>query len=382
MMMNAKLRIRVGTMVAVCGLAGGMVGCASDGSRAADVGVGFRPLVAQSAIESSPASDASGLAFFDELEGKPLASQDDAIHSMLLLGTGTSAPSYEQRVMMAKELGYVERGFDRPGRQAVTMGDVAEMASKILEGNRPASAEEAMAKLVHREIAPASARPNQGLTGAQLVSMAGGVRDAMTLEGVGRLPAPRVWEVMGQVENVQAAQVVVQGPVAPAPAVVVARVPEPASAGRAKPVMPEPRRPVTAMATVPGAPGFNPMGSGMAASNVPPALGRKGRAEPLPEIPVGSAAPAIDLADPNSRGSVIGPDEKVITPGRPKGAEATRIGPTKAAPKREASRVAKPSIPPVKNDEAKKPSENKWTVGQPVKKPVSVNKPASPDEPK
>ena len=152
---------------------------------------------------------------------------------MLLLGTGTSAPSYEQRVVMAKELGYVERGFDRPGRQAVTMGDVAEMASKILEGKRPASAEEAMAKLVHREIAPASARPNQGLTGAQLVSMAGGVRDAMTLEGVGRLPAPRVWEVMGQVENVQAAQVVVQVPVAPAPApaVVVARVPEPASAG-------------------------------------------------------------------------------------------------------------------------------------------------------
>ena len=408
-MMSANMRIRVGALVAVCGLAGGLVGCSSGGSHGADAGVGFRPLVDRSAIEASQPSDTTGLAFFDELEGKPLASQDDAIHSMLLLGTGTSAPSYEQRVAMAKELGYVERGFDRPGRQAVTMGDVAEMASKILEGKRPATSDEAMAKMVHREIAPASARPNQGLTGAQLVSMAGGVRDAMSLEGVGRVPAPRVWEVMGQVENVKPAAsvpaptAVAQVEAAPspapapahAPAVVVATAPKPASVARTEPVLPEPlvstapnsakpesRKPVTVVATVPGAAGLNPMAGGMAASNLPPALGGKGRAEPLPEIPVGTPAPAIDLQDPNAKGSVIGPDEKVFTPGQPKSTDATRVTPTKPTPKKAPPKVEKaatpppPPTPPVKKDDAKKPTENEWTAGQPLKKPTS------PDEPK
>ncbi len=401
-MMNAKLRIRVGALAAVCGLALGLAGCSSGGSHAADAGVGFRPLVDKSAIEVSQPSDSTGLAFFDELEGKPLASQDDAIHSMLLLGTGTSAASYEQRVAMAKELGYVERGFDRPGRQAVTMGDVAEMASKILEGKRPATADEAIAKLVHREIAPAAARPNQGLTGAQLVSMAGGVRDAMSLEGVQRVPAPKVWEVMGAVENVkpvpaaQVAQVeaapmpaVAPTPAPAAPAAVAATAPKPASAARAELVMPEPmistaqvggktdlKRPTMAA----NGAALTPMAAGMAASNVPPALGGKGRAEPLPEIPVGTPAPAIDLVDPNGKGSVIGPDEKVITPGQPKGTDATRVSPVKPAPKKDASKADKSAPatnPPAAKDDTKKPTENEWTAGQPLKK-----KSTSPDEPK
>ena len=402
-MMNAKLRIRVGALAAVCGLALGLAGCSSRGSHAADTGVGFRPLVDRSAIEVSQPSDSTGLAFFDELEGKPLASQDDAIHSMLLLGTGTSAASYEQRVAMAKELGYVERGFDRPGRQAVTMGDVAEMASKILEGKRPATADEAIAKMVHREIAPAAARPNQGLTGAQLVSMAGGVRDAMSLEGVQRVPAPKVWEVMGAVENVKPAPAaaVAQVEAAPmpavapkpapasaaaAPAAAAVTAPKPASAARAELVMPEPmistaqvggkadtKKPTVAAS---GA-ALTPMAAGMAASNVPPALGGKGRAEPLPEIPVGTAAPAIDLADPNGKGSVIGPDEKVITPGQPKGTDGTRVSPVKLAPKKDAPKADKPAPAPAAKDDAKKPTENEWTTGQPLKK-----KPASPDEPK
>ncbi len=375
-------------------------GCESSSREAAMVGeVGNRPLVAETAVEASPVSDAGGLGFFDALEAKPLASQDDAIHSMLLLGTGVSGSSYEQRVAMAKKLGYVDASFASPARQAVTMGEIASMATRILEGKPAATQDDAMARLVRREIAPAAARANQGMTGAQLVSIAGGVRDAMTTEGVQRVAAPKMWEVMAAVENPQP---VVPEPLAvaatPAPVVPVASAPKAASSGHSEPMPPEattasgvalneigkgePRRPVAVVATVPpsgsapagttNASGLNPMASGMAASNVPPALQGKGRAEPLPQIPVGTQPPAIELQDPNSKPSVIMPNEKVFTPGQPKGAEGAKVNTSKP--------VAKPTDPkadPKKKDAPKDQQDNEWTSGKPVKA-----KTAGADEPK
>ncbi len=412
-MQSATISMRAAMLVAACGAMAGLAsvpgGCSPSAHET--MMVGNRPLVGQTAVEASPVGDAGGLGFFDELESKQLASQDDAIHAMLLLGTGTSGGTYEQRVAMAKTLGYVEKGYHQPARQAVTMGEVASMATRILEGKTPATQDDAMARLVHREIAPSSARANQGLTGAQLVSMAGGVRDAMSLEGVQRVPVPTMWEVMAQVENPPAvagapvANVLVVAETAkpaPASAAMVAAAPSVAgvpkgNVGHNEPVQPEamattgngvalndigngePRRPMAVVATVPPAPAapasataLNPMMSGMAASNIPPALQGKGRAEPLPQIPVGSVPPAIELQDPNSRPSVIGPDEKVFTPGQPKGAGGAKVNTGKPTTK-----PADAKKDGVKKDAPKSQQDNEWTSGKPLR-----SRTAGTDEPK
>ncbi len=394
-------------MVGAAMLPAMLTGCESSTSSHEMAMVGNRPLVKETAVEQSPVSDAGGLGFFDALEAKPLASQDDAIHSMLLLGTGVSGGTYEQRVAMAKKLGYVDGSFGSPARQAVTMGEIASMATRILEGKPTATQEDAMARLVRREIVPAAGRANQGMTGAQLVSITGGVRDAMTMEGVQRVAAPKMWEVMAAVENPE--PVVEPVAVAATPAAkpvlgatpVVASTPKGMTAGRNEPMPPdatavsdvalseigkgEQRRPVAVVATLPpsgatasapagttNASGLNPMAGGMAASNVPPALQGKGRAEPLPQIPVGTQPPAIELQDPSRKPSVITPDEKVFTPGQPKGKSGGKVNTSKP--------VVKPVEPkkdaPAK-DGAKGEAENEWTNGKPVKE-----KTAGADEPK
>ncbi len=390
-------------MVGAAMLPAVLTGCESSTSPHEMAMVGNRPLVKETAVEQSPASDTGGLAFFDALEAKPLASQDDAIHSMLLLGTGVSGGTYEQRVAMAKKLGYVDGSFGSPARQAVTMGEIASMATRILEGKSAATQEDAMARLVRREIVPAAGRANQGMTGAQLVSIAGGVRDAMSQEGVQRVAAPKMWEVMAAVENpepvVAQPVIVAASPEAKpvmAAAPVVTSAPKGMTAGRNEPMPPEAtavsgvslseigkgdtRRPVAVVATVPpsaataiapagttNASGLNPMAAGMAASNVPPALQGKGRAEPLPQIPVGTQPPAIELQDPSGKPSVITPDEKVFTPGQPKGKSGGKVNTSKP--------VVKPADP--KKDAARGDAGNEWMSGKPVK-----DKTAGADEPK
>lgn len=228
-----------------------------------------------------------------------MASQDDAIHALLLLGTGSSAPSYEQRLAMAAKLGYVPKTYARPAHQAVTMGEVSTMAVKLLEGRRLDQAG-ALEKLAQRGIAPASLKTMQGLTGAQLVSIAGGIRDAMTVEGVRRVAAPNV-EISRPSR---------------APAVTVAETTEPmpgeamgsasgVALGEATRGVNPSMRPVANDNTMPGT----------EAANLAPS---KGRVESLPNIPYGTVPPAIDLSDPKGKPVVIGPDDQVITPGQPR----------------------------------------------------------------
>lgn len=298
-------------------------------------------MVQQTAVDASMQSEGAELAFFDDLEMRPLASQDDAIHACLLLGTGSSGTSFEQRMGMAKELGYVPREYNRPARQAITMGEVSTMVVKILEGERRSEGD-ALAKLVHRGIAPASASANQGLTGAQLVSMAGGVRDAMGLEGVPRVSPPVVPEPV----KAAAAQ-----PVVAATESTPAEMPEEAglttrgvSLGEAS--KGEGPKIVTSTPEAP-TPAHAPSTA---------TVGTKGRAEPLPQIPVGTAPPAIELQDPKAKGSVIGPDQKVITPGQPK---------SEAKPKD----TAKPTEP------KKEQGKESWVTGQPLKKTAGSEDP-------
>lgn len=142
-----------------------------------------RPVLATSAVEASAvAGSSSDLDFFDTLETTGLVCQDDVLHAALLLGNGESAATYADRVALAKRLGYIGPGYDRPAHEAATLGEVAQVFGRIADGNATSgrlSQEQAMARMGARGLLPADARPYQGMTGAQLLTVMGGVRTAM-----------------------------------------------------------------------------------------------------------------------------------------------------------------------------------------------------------
>jgi hypothetical protein len=333
-----------------------------------------RPLVEQTAVEASAADGGSALAFFDDLETRPLASQDDAINACLLLGTGATAPSYEQRVAMAEKLGYIPREYNRPARQAVTMGEVATMSVKLLEGRR-LSQEDALSKLMQRNIAPASARYNQGLTGAQLVSLTGGLRDAMRIEGVGRVAPPSV------------------PPPAPAPAAESTAgsghidggppVPPDASISTDGVALSEAAKDQGKAGATAGK-NTSPVNSGPAPAPQSASSSNKSHSEPLPKLLPGNVPPAIDIQDPKAKPSIIGPDAKVITPGQPKSQPKRVVEPkaepaTPATPEPKPQAQARPNANPTMQPTGAQASVDKtkagnrlWTIGQPVKKTASA----------
>lgn len=333
-------------------------GCAS--SRTSARALDQRPTVAQSAAESIDASaDEGGLGFFDALESRPLASQDDAIHAALLLGTGSSAPTAPQRIAMASTLGYLPANFDRSPRDAVTIGEVANVLAPILEARPIASPAAAIGALRARGVTIGTGLPNQGLTGAQLMSVVGAMQDAMSAAGIQKVPAPIV-------------------PSAPA---------------GAKPS----DRDVSAITAVDdGVPA--PLPSANAA------LDTVGRNEPLPAIPPGNNPPAIEVQDPSSnKPAVIGP-AGTITSGpktTPKPKAGMKLAPMPPAPgnvgeAKPAQATPPAPIPaqPAPNATAKPTSgdsaRSAWLRGQPLKpKSKPVDPAASPssttataDEPK
>lgn len=172
-MLECNRSIRVAAAVGVLAL----LSACSTGQR--------RPVLETSVVESS-ASTTSGsdsdLDFFDALESSRLVCQDDVLHSALLLGNGESAASYTDRVALARRLGYVGSGFDHPAHEAATLGEVAQIFLRVSDGTAAGdrvSQEQALKVMAGRGLMPAQARPYQGMTGAQLLTVMGGVRTAM-----------------------------------------------------------------------------------------------------------------------------------------------------------------------------------------------------------
>lgn len=361
------------------GAQSGCAGSDSDGSVRQSMrsrGGGDRPMVAQSAVSRAKSSGEDALlAFFDDLETRPLASHDDAIHSCLLLGVGQSAESYEQRVGAARQLGYVSPNFDRPGNEASTIGEVSQMLLGVLEGQRPENKEVALQRLVRRGIAPATARVNQGLTGAQLVSLVGGIRDAMQTEGVKRTSMPTTPAEM--TTSLSTASVALGA----------------ASAGEGVQAQALPSAVTT------GARGIETEASPAASTSGPfsapmtkgDAQGMTGRAEPLPNIPLGTPPPAIEVLEPGGRPSVIGPEGRIV--GGPIGTSPQIISPAGSRPSTGKSatqanppatsnaRPARRPVParPNRGSETGEPSP--WTTGQPVRSSTEETK-AKVEEPK
>lgn len=246
----------------------------------------LRPTLETTAAERVSVEPGGTLAFFDELETRPVIGRDDVLMATLLLGTGASPTTPSDRVASAKKLGYVPAEYAFPPRQAATAGDVAQVLGVILDGPGAAgkTPEEALKALVSRGLAPAALRPNQGLTGAQLVSIIGAARDQL------------------------------------------------AESGSVKTPLPELRASETA--------------AGSTTSSKAPkrADGRtlnRGRPEPLPIIPPGTNPPAIDIVDPGRKPAIIGPGGTPTTPGasptpkptKPSDAKASDTKPATTPPK-------------------------------------------------
>lgn len=258
----------------------------------------------------------SQLEFLDDLERQPLVCHDDALHACLLLGAGINATTYERRVEMAGQLGWVAANFDRPGREAVTVGEVCRIAVAIVDGRQQREAmtqEQAVARVAAFSPLPSSLRPYQGITGAQLITVLGGVHDAM-LNSAGANAAPSA-----------------PASPSPTPARAPAPAPAPAPSPAAEPV-PAPA-PAPAPAPVPApAPGsavevIDLSGSGSSTDRplTLPSAPEADRPEstggtvqdPVIELDERPAAPAPQSAQPRTapmRSGEVGAGEPVATP--------------------------------------------------------------------
>lgn len=139
-----------------------------------------KPLTAELA-GNDPATQ---LDFWHTLAGRPLASNDEAFHGILLFLDGKDdAAGYEQRVAAMKDRKLLPAGFAAPADQALTRGDLAVVICRILDirggvmmrltggGSRYAVKE-----LEFLELYPVSA-PHQTFSGSEFVAMIGRIED-------------------------------------------------------------------------------------------------------------------------------------------------------------------------------------------------------------
>lgn len=186
--MNRRMKRTAGGWLLVAsgiGMLALVVGCASSESRVgkesgSSHGVSGRPRVAQSATEVAPGGGSDQLDFFDELEKHQLATQDDALHAVLLAFHGTSAPTYVQRAAIAKQLGLMDLRVSQQPREAVTAGEVSQLLVRSLAGGQTGTgqrtterfptSQEALATMQEAGVVPHDWRPTRGMTGPELLA--------------------------------------------------------------------------------------------------------------------------------------------------------------------------------------------------------------------
>src|SRR5438105_111521 len=87
------------------------------------------PLTAQSATEK-PMSQGE---FWYQLAQRPLVSNDEAFHALLLFNDSADpAADYSARVAMLKQRGWLAADFNKPGDDAIERGDLAVPLVKLL----------------------------------------------------------------------------------------------------------------------------------------------------------------------------------------------------------------------------------------------------------
>jgi hypothetical protein len=166
-------------VIAICSAA--QLGACTGGGEVSD-----RPLLGPSVAElhGAQSPDAPGqLDYLDALEKRDLVCNDDALCAVLMLTSKQALPTYQARVGAAKEKGIVDAGYDRPGREAVTAGEVAGMVDRSLGAAASVSDAQAMSDLKAKGVFPAAARTNQGMTGSQLLAVLGSAGDVLRASG-------------------------------------------------------------------------------------------------------------------------------------------------------------------------------------------------------
>lgn len=351
-------------------------GCQSgDPTRAAS----NRPMVEVTAADLfswGQGSASQQLEFYDELERRPIVSQDDAVHAVLLLNGGPSATTYQGRLAAAKARGLLDSGYAPPAREAVTVGEVSQMLARAMRLGPSGSTADATATMKREGLIPEQADQAQGLTGAQMLAVLASARDVMAAAGNEvRPPAASTTVAAARPEPAVTAPVKsASNSPAPAPEPLPEPAPAVAKAAPAQPPPPPAPKPVAAaapVATAAPAPSPSPMparveivGAPMPMSEAIPELSpvRRPRAETRPVA--AASRPGDDLAD-----ALLGPGpltgSNSTTSTTPPRAQPTAAAPAVATPA-EPAPVTIPAAAPTVGT----PKPGPWVPGKPLRKPI------------
>ncbi len=268
-----------------------------------------------SAAGTAPTREAE---FFDRLAGVGEVGQDDCLHAMLLLATGRSGTSFQERLEYARQLGLVDRRIERPASEAATFGDVSVMIDRLLTRRADRSPIQATDNLYDLGILPVRPEASQGLTGLQLISLLGATEDRLGPGPIARLTIE---------EPIQAPSTLLdeyeQRNAIPAP------IPEPDPVPAPSPSDPEPARVPETEPT----PEARPQGSPI--REIEPARVQR---DPIAPAPVVATTPAVDptpTADPTpSPVAIVVPPPRALPEPEP---EPVRISEPVARPQPVAS---------------------------------------------
>lgn len=255
---------------------------------------------------------ASQLEFFDDLEKQALVCHDDALHASLLMGAGINATTFEQRTAMAVKLGWIAPAFDRPAREAITVGEACRILARMMGESATISQEQAVERVASVGGLPANLKTYQGITGAQLMSVLGAVHDAVTPKSAPTAPGTAPNATTEQPAGFERAPVAMPGAVTEQRTSESVTISEP---GQAEPVVKD-----VAQTSAPNpAPAATPTPN----ASAPPAEATPSQtetsttstAQPTPAPSAPGAAPASPSAAPAAPAPAKAPAQFV--PGRP-----------------------------------------------------------------
>lgn len=122
--------------------------------------------------------------FWHKLADRPITSNDDALHGLLLyLDDADPSADYQARVATLRSRGFLPTGFDRPANEAVTRGTLAVAIAKSLQIKggllmhlSGVNERYATRELVYLNIYPPSST-NQSFSGSEFLGIIGKMED-------------------------------------------------------------------------------------------------------------------------------------------------------------------------------------------------------------
>ncbi|MBM4111213.1 MAG: hypothetical protein FJ254_07665 [Phycisphaerae bacterium] len=92
---------------------GALCGCAS------------RHMAESSAVDQFPGAD-QDIEFMEKVESMNAVTNNDMLHGLLLVSSGVDpARDYEERVLLARQKGWVPKDWDKPANESAASGDLA-----------------------------------------------------------------------------------------------------------------------------------------------------------------------------------------------------------------------------------------------------------------